>query len=160
MKAKMIRRNFVLASVVLLAGMMIGLYAQGAESNINYKTVEVNGLDVFYREAGDKNAPTLLLLHGFPTSSHMFRNLMAELSDSYYLLAPDFPGFGNSDQPSMEEFDYTFDNLAATVEGFLNALGVTKYSIYLMDYGAPVGFRIAAKYPERVDTLIIQNGNA
>jgi len=160
MKAKIIRRNFVLASVVLLAGMMIGLYAQGAESNINYKTVEVNGLDVFYREAGDKNAPTLLLLHGFPTSSHMFRNLMAELSDSYYLLAPDFPGFGNSDQPSMEEFDYTFDNLAATVEGFLNALGVTKYSIYLMDYGAPVGFRIAAKYPERVDTLIIQNGNA
>ncbi len=81
MKAKIIRRNFVLASVVLLAGMMIGLYAQGAESNINYKTVEVNGLDVFYREAGDKNAPTLLLLHGFTTSSHMFRNLMAELSD-------------------------------------------------------------------------------
>ena len=144
MKAKIIRTNFVLASVVLLAGMMIGLYAQGAETNINYKTVEVNGLDVFYREAGDKNAPTLLLLHGFPTSSHMFRNLMAELSDSYYLLAPDFPGFGNSDQPSMEEFDYTFDNLAATVDGFLDALGVTKFSIYLMDYGAPVGFRIAA----------------
>ena len=160
MKAKIIRRNFVLASVVLLGGMMIGLYAQGAESNINYKTVEVNGLDVFYREAGDRNAPTLLLLHGFPTSSHMFRNLMAELSDSYYLLAPDFPGFGNSDQPSMEEFDYTFDNLAATIDGFLDALDVTKFSIYLMDYGAPVGFRIAAKYPERVETLIIQNGNA
>jgi len=85
---------------------------------------------------------------------------MAELSDSYHLLAPDFPGFGNSDQPSMEDYDYTFDNLAGTVEGFLDSLGVTKYSIYLMDYGAPVGFRIAAKYPERVDTLIIQNGNA
>jgi pimeloyl-ACP methyl ester carboxylesterase len=90
----------------------------------------------------------------------MFRNLMSDLSDSYHMLAPDFPGFGNSSQPSMDDFDYTFDNLAATVEGFLDTLSVTKYSIYLMDYGAPVGFRIAAKYPERVDTLIIQNGNA
>jgi pimeloyl-ACP methyl ester carboxylesterase len=160
MKAKIIRRDSVLALVVLVSGMVIGLNAQAASTDINYKTVEVNGLDVFYREAGDKNAPTLLLLHGFPTSSHMFRNLMAELADSYHMLAPDFPGFGNSSQPSMDDFDYTFDNLAATVEGFLDTLGVTKYSIYLMDYGAPVGFRIAAKYPERVDTLIIQNGNA
>jgi len=160
MKVKIIRRNLVLALFVLVAGMIIGLYAQGAETGTNYKTVEVNGLDVFYREAGNKNAPTLLLLHGFPTSSHMYRNLMADLSDSYHLLAPDFPGFGNSDQPSMEDFDYTFDNLAATVDGFLDALGVTKFSIYLMDYGAPVGFRIAAKYPERIETLIIQNGNA
>jgi len=160
MKAKIIRREMVLAIVVLASGMIIGLTAQAASTDIDYKTVEVNGLDVFYREAGDKNAPTLLLLHGFPTSSHMFRNLMAELSDSYHVLAPDCPGFGNSSQPSMDDFDYTFDNLAATVEGFLDALGVTRYSIYLMDYGAPVGFRIAAKYPERVDTLIIQNGNA
>ena len=160
MKVKIIRRDLVFALVVLVAGMIIGLNAQGASTDINYKTVAVHGLDVFYREAGDKNAPTLLLLHGFPTSSRMFRNLMAELSDSYHLLAPDFPGFGNSSQPSMEDYDYTFDNLAATVEGFLDALGVTRYSIYLMDYGAPVGFRIAAKYPERVETLIIQNGNA
>ncbi len=160
MTAKIIRRDLGLALVVLVAGMMIGLYAEGASTDISYKTVEVNGLDVFYREAGNKNAPMLLLLHGFPTSSHMFRNLMAELADSYYMLAPDFPGFGNSSQPSMEDYDYTFDNLAATVEGFLAALGVTKYSIYLMDYGAPVGFRIAAKYPDRVETLIIQNGNA
>ena len=160
MKAKIIRRDSVLALVVLVSGMVIGLNAQAASTDINYKTVEVNGLDVFYREAGDKNAPTLLLLHGFPTSSHMFRNLMAELADSYHMLAPDFPGFGNSSQPSMEDYEYTFDNLAATVEGFLDALDVTRYSIYLMDYGAPVGFRIAAKYPERVDTLIIQNGNA
>ena len=160
MKAKIIRRDSVLALVVLMAGTIIGSHAHGAATDINYKTVEVNGLDVFYREAGNKTAPTLLLLHGFPTSSHMFRNLLAELSDSYYMLAPDFPGFGNSSQPSMDDFDYTFDNLAATVEGFLDALGVTRYSIYLMDYGAPVGFRIAAKYPERVETLIIQNGNA
>ena len=160
MKAKIIRRDLVLALVVLVAGTTIGLYAQGASTDINYKTVEVNDLDVFYREAGDRNAPTLLLLHGFPTSSHIFRNLMAELADSYYMIAPDFPGFGNSSQPSMDDFDYTFDNLAATIEGFLDALGVTRYSIYLMDYGAPVGFRIAAKYPERVETLIVQNGNA
>jgi len=160
MKAKIIRRDSMLALVVLVSGMVIGLHAQAASTDIDYKTVEVNGLDIFYREAGDKNAPTLLLLHGFPTSSHMFRNLMSELADSYHMIAPDFPGFGNSSQPSMDDFDYTFDNLAATVEGFLDVLGVTKYSIYLMDYGAPVGFRIAAKYPERVDTLIIQNGNA
>ncbi len=160
MKAKVIRTDLLLASVVLVAGIIIGLYAQAASADTSYKTVKVNDLDIFYREAGNKNAPTLLLLHGFPTSSHMYRNLMAELSDSYYLLAPDFPGFGNSDQPSMEDYDYTFDNLSATVDGFLDALGVTKYSIYLMDYGAPVWFRIAAKYPERVDTLIIQNGNA
>ena len=160
MQAKIIRRDSIFAFAILMAGMIIGLNAQGASTDIKYKTVEVNGLDVFYREAGNKNAPTLLLLHGFPTSSHMFRNLMAELSDSYHLLAPDFPGFGNSSQPSMDDFDYTFDYLAATVEGFLDALGVTRYSIYLMDYDAPVGFRIAAKYPERVETLIIQNGNA
>ena len=137
MKVKIMRRDLVLAVVVLVPGMIFGLHAGAASTDINYKTVEVNGLDIFYREAGDTNAPTLLLLHGFPTSSHMFRNLMAELSDSYYLLAPDFPGFGNSSQPSMDDFDYTFDNLAATVEGFLDALGVTRYSIYLMDYGAP-----------------------
>ncbi len=160
MNAKISHRDLVLAVVVTGAGMLIGLDAEAASTDISYKNVEVNGLDVFYREAGDKNAPTLLLLHGFPTSSHMFRNLMSELADSYHMLAPDFPGFGNSSQPSMDDFDYTFDNLAATVEGFLDTLGVTKYSIYLMDYGAPVGFRIAAKYPERVDTLIIQNGNA
>ena len=160
MNATKIRRDLVLPLVVLAFGMIIGLNAQAAPTDIHYKTVEVNDLEVFYREAGDKNAPTLLLLHGFPTSSHMFCNLMSELSDSYHMLAPDFPGFGNSSQPSMDDFDYTFDNLAATVEGFLDALGVTRYSIYLMDYGAPVGFRIAAKYPERVETLIIQNGNA
>ena len=121
MKAKAIRTGLLPALVVLAAGIVIGLYAQEASAGTSYKTVKVNDLDIFYREAGDKNAPTVLLLHGFPTSSHMYRNLMAELSDSYYLLAPDFPGFGNSDQPSMEDYDYTFDNLAATVEGFLDA---------------------------------------
>jgi len=125
-----------------------------------YKTVKVNDLNIFYREAGDVNKPTILLLHGYPTSSHMFRHLITDLSVQYHVLAPDYPGYGRSDQPSMKDFDYTFDNMATIVEGFLNELKVEKYSIYLMDYGAPIGFRIAEKYPERVESLIIQNGNA
>ena len=125
-----------------------------------YKTIKIDGLDIFYREAGPKGAPTILLLHGFPTSSQMFSCLITELSDKFHLLAPDYPGFGNSDQPSMKNFDYTFDNLAKISEGFINKLGIKKFSLYLMDYGAPVGFRIAAKYPKRVEALIIQNGNA
>ena len=106
------------------------------------------------------NKPTILLLHGYPTSSHMFRNLITDLSVQYHVLAPDYPGFGRSDQPKMKDFDYTFDNMASIVEGFLRELKVNKYSIYLMDYGAPIGFRIASKHPERVESLIIQNGNA
>jgi len=125
-----------------------------------HKNVTVNGLNIFYREAGDTNNPTILLLHGYPTSSHMFRNLITDLSVQYHVLAPDYPGFGRSDQPAMADFEYTFDNMALIVEGFLNELNVDRYSIYLMDYGAPIGFRIAAKYPEKVDALIVQNGNA
>ncbi len=125
-----------------------------------HNTVNVNGVNIFYREAGDVSKPTILLLHGYPTSSHMFRNLITDLSVQYHVLAPDYPGFGRSDQPLMEDFEYTFDNMSKIVEGFLNELKVTKYSIYLMDYGAPIGFRIAAKYPERIESLIIQNGNA
>lgn len=125
-----------------------------------HKTVKVNGLNIFYREAGDVNKPTILLLHGYPTSSHMFRNLITDLSVQYHVLAPDYPGFGRSDQPKMKDFDYSFDNMANIVEGFLKEKKVSKYSIYLMDYGAPIGFRIAAKYPERIESLIIQNGNA
>jgi pimeloyl-ACP methyl ester carboxylesterase len=111
-------------------------------------------------EAGSKDAPTILLLHGFPTSSHMFRNLMPALADEFYLVAPDYPGFGNSSQPSMGEFDYTFDRLAEIIEKFTEKVGIDKYSIYLMDYGAPIGFRLAAKHPERIETLLVQNGNA
>jgi len=125
-----------------------------------FKNVNVNGVNIFYREAGDANKPTILLLHGYPTSSHMFRNLITDLSVHYHVLAPDYPGFGRSDQPMIKEFDYTFDNMANIVEGFLQELKVNKYSIYLMDYGAPIGFRIAVKYPDRVESLIIQNGNA
>lgn len=127
---------------------------------VKYKTVEVNGLDIFYREAGDRSKPTIVLLHGYPTSSHMFRNLITDLSVRYHVIAPDYPGFGKSEQPLMADFDYTFDNMALIVEGVIEKLKVKKYSLYLMDYGAPIGFRIASKYPERVQSLIIQNGNA
>jgi len=125
-----------------------------------HKNIKVNGLNIFYREGGDINKPTILLLHGYPTSSHMFRNLITDLSVCYHVLAPDYPGFGRSDQPKIKDFEYTFDNMATIIEGFLKELKVDKYSLYLMDYGAPVGFRIASKYPERVESLIIQNGNA
>ena len=125
-----------------------------------HKSVKVDGLDIFYREAGPKSAPTILLLHGFPTSSQMFRNLIPALSDRFHLVAPDYPGFGNSSMPTVDAFDYTFDRLADVMEGFVQAIGLTEYSLYVMDYGAPVGYRLAVRHPERVQALIVQNGNA
>ena len=125
-----------------------------------HKTINIDGVEIFYRQAGPVNAPTILLLHGFPTSSHMFRNLIPALADRYHLVAPDYPGFGNSAQPAMDTFDYTFDNLATVMGKFINMLGIKKYSVYLMDYGAPVGLRLAAKHPDQVSSLIVQNGNA
>ena len=133
---------------------------QNSEPVTSYRTTKVNGLDIFYREAGSKDAPTIVLLHGFPTSSHMFRNLIPALADKYHVIAPDYPGYGQSAMPSANEYDYTFDNLAAVVDTFLQQQGIERYSLYVMDYGAPVGFRIAAKHPERVQSLIVQNGNA
>ena len=155
------KQNFIKRMTPFIM-VMIGLLSLEtlAKSQVLNKTVEVNGVEIFYREAGNKDAPTILLLHGYPTSSHMFRNLMVDLADDYHLLAPDYPGFGNSEQPPMSEFEYSFDNMAVIVEGFLEKMKVEKYSIYLMDYGAPIGFRIAAKYPERIESLIVQNGNA
>jgi pimeloyl-ACP methyl ester carboxylesterase len=120
----------------------------------------VNGRTVFYREAGDPAAPTLLLLHGLPTSSQMFRDLMPALADSFHLVAPDYIGFGHSDAPSREEFAYTFDNLAAHVAGLVDALGLTSYTLYMQDYGGPIGFRLFTQRPDRVTGFIIQNANA
>jgi len=125
-----------------------------------YHHVEIEGQKIFYREAGPKDAPTVLLLHGFPTSSHMFRNLIPQLADKYHVIAPDMVGFGQSSAPGVKEFEYTFDHMASIIEQFTVKTGLEKYSLYLMDYGAPVGFRIAAKNPEKVQSLIIQNGNA
>jgi pimeloyl-ACP methyl ester carboxylesterase len=127
---------------------------------ITFHTVSIDGLDIFYREAGSRDNPTILLLHGFPTSSHMFRNLIPALADRFHLVAPDYPGYGNSSMPTVNEFDYTFDRLAEIMEKFIAAINLKKYSLYVMDYGAPVGYRIAAKHPERVQGLIVQNGNA
>lgn len=131
-----------------------------APTGVRYRTIQIDGLDIFYREAGSPENPTILLLHGFPTSSHMFRNLMPALSDRFHLVAPDYPGYGNSAMPLVSEFDYTFDNLATVVDKFVQTLGLSKYSLYLMDYGAPIGFRLATQHPEKVEALLIQNGNA
>jgi pimeloyl-ACP methyl ester carboxylesterase len=125
-----------------------------------FNTTSIDGLNIFYREAGDRANPTILLLHGFPTSSHMFRNLIPQLADRFHLVAPDYPGFGNSSMPTVDEFDYTFDRLADVMEKFTEALELRTYSLYVMDYGAPIGFRLATRHPERVEALIVQNGNA
>ncbi len=164
------RVPMTIIGIFLTVGLLATIWMNPASSTVNkptetvtqtlHKTIDIDGVEIFYREAGPKDAPTILLLHGFPTSSHMFRNLITSLSDQYHLVAPDYPGFGNRAQPSMEDFDYTFDNLANVTEKFVAAIGVKKYSVYLMDYGAPIGFRLATKHPEQVTALIIQNGNA
>ena len=126
----------------------------------HYRTATVNGRKVFYREAGDPSSPTIVLLHGLPTSSQMFRELIPALADQFHLIAPDYIGFGHSDAPSRSDFEYTFDNLAAHVRGLLDQLGLTSYILYMQDYGGPVGFRLFAENPEKVKGFIIQNANA
>lgn len=128
--------------------------------NMKYQNIRVTGLNIFYREAGNKYSPTLLLLHGFPSSSHMFRNLIPILAGHYHVVAPDFPGFGQTDLPSHSEFAYTFANLAEVIGKFTEVVGLKKFSIYIFDYGSPVGLRIAVKHPERIQAIISQNGNA
>lgn len=125
------------------------------------QTISIDGQTIFYREAGNKeNTPTILLLHGFPTSSHMFRDLIPALAEKFHLIAPDYPGFGNSSMPTVDKFQYTFDHLTEIVDKFITQIGLQRFSIYVMDYGAPIGFRLAVKHPERIDALIVQNGNA
>lgn len=154
---------FVLLGLMLLT-MVISVSAQTTEQSnparVTYNTVKVDGVDMFYREAGPKDAPVLLLLHGFPTSSHMFRNLIPQLADKYRVIAPDYPGFGQSGMPDRSKFSYTFDNYAQVVDKLIRQLGVSRYALYVMDYGAPVGFRLASKNPDQVTALIVQNGNA
>jgi pimeloyl-ACP methyl ester carboxylesterase len=128
--------------------------------SIRYRTVEADGFKVFYREAGNSTAPKLLLLHGFPTSSHMFRDLIPLVADRFHTVAPDLPGFGLSDMPPREKFSYTFDNIAGVVERFTEVIGFDRFAIYVFDYGAPAGFRLAVHHPERITAIISQNGNA
>ncbi|CAM3254930.1 alpha/beta fold hydrolase [Asticcacaulis taihuensis] len=126
---------------------------------IRFNTVDVDGLKLFYREAGDVDRPTVLLLHGFPSASHMFRDLIPELSQHYHVVAPDLPGFGMTEQPARDQFGYTFENITNVVDRFIEVLGLTRFAIYVFDYGAPVGFRLAVKHPERITAIVTQNGN-
>lgn len=129
-------------------------------ATIRHRTISVDGLDVFYREAGDPKAPAILLLHGFPSSSHMFRDLIPELAGRFRVVAPDLPGFGQSAMPSRDAFAYTFDNIARVIDGFTHAVGLERFALYIFDYGAPVGLRLALAHPERVTAIVTQNGNA
>lgn len=152
--------NIVLVSIMTLTSAAYAMEEKRVTNPTHYRNMDIDGLNIFYREAGNPKKPTVLLLHGFPTSSHMFRNLIPMLSDKYHVIAPDYPGYGNSSMPLVDEFDYSFDNLALVVEKFTEKLNLDSYFLYVMDYGAPVGFRLAAKYPERVEGIIVQNGNA
>lgn len=129
------------------------------KETINYRKAGVNGINIFYREAGAKEAPVVLLLHGHSTSSHMFRNLIPVLSEKYHVIAPDMPGFGYSDTPGHQQFEYTFDNLALYIQGFIDQLGLKRFALYVFDFGAPVGIRIAVANPEKITGIITQNGN-
>jgi pimeloyl-ACP methyl ester carboxylesterase len=152
-------RSLVMVAVMLttIAGMDAQRKENPVEQMVFYRTVKVDGLSIFYREAGPKDAPTILLLHGLPSSSRMFQSLLTRLSDSYHLIAPDYPGFGHSDWPDPKEFAYTFDHIAAVMNDFSDALGLQRYTLYMQDYGGPVGFRMVLAHPERVQALIVQD---
>jgi pimeloyl-ACP methyl ester carboxylesterase len=149
---------------VMLPSFQLLAHAQGKERSVEhptfYRTIQIDGLSIFYREAGSKHAPTLLLLHGFPSSSRMFEPLFTRLSDRYHLVAPDYPGFGHSDWPDPKQFAYTFDHCAEIMNHFTEALGLARYTLYMQDYGGPVGFRMALAHPERVEALIVQDAVA
>lgn len=150
--------------LVLVWAATLGLHAEVREEAmaqpVFYRTVKVDGLSIFYRESGPQNAPTLLLLHGLPSSSRMFQPLLRRLADKYHLIAPDYPGFGHSDWPDPKAFDYTFDHIARVMNDFTETLGLSHYSLYMQDYGGPVGFRMALARPERVQALIVQDAVA
>ena len=158
------RKAFVV--FVMLVAFLSSGRGQGREkerpvgNQISYRTIQIDGLSIFYREAGPKDAPTLLLLHGLPSSSRMFDPLFVRLADRYHMVAPDYPGFGHSDWPDPKKFAYTFDHIAETMNHFTEALGLTRYTLYMQDYGGPVGFRMILAHPERVEALIVQDAVA
>jgi pimeloyl-ACP methyl ester carboxylesterase len=163
----MIATKSILWSLAVVASVLatsLGSNAQkkdkAMEQQVFYRTVKIDGLSIFYREAGPKDAPTLLLLHGLPSSSRMFQPLLTRLADNYHLVAPDYPGYGHSDWPDPRQFNYTFDHIASVMDGFTQALGLSHYTLYMQDYGGPVGFRMALAHPERVQALIVQDAVA
>lgn len=151
---------FTLLMAMAFAAISSSSSAAGQQLQVRYGFEKVGDLDIFFREAGNRSNPAIVLLHGFPASSHMYREVLRGLADSYYLVAPDYPGFGDSSYPSPDNFSYTFDNLAGIVGKFIEQRGLRKYSLMIQDYGAPIGFRIATAHPERVQSIITQNGNA
>jgi pimeloyl-ACP methyl ester carboxylesterase len=153
---------FTMMALAVAAGIRVDAQNKGRamEQQVSYQTVKVNGLSIFYREAGPKQAPVILLLHGLPSSSRMFQPLLTTLADKYHLIAPDYPGYGNSDWPDPEKFDYTFDHIASVMNEFTQALNLSRYTLYMQDYGGPVGFRMALTHPERVQALIVQDAVA
>jgi len=165
-------KNIINSAALLLIVILPGILNAQAKKSVtmknentqveatHYKTIKVNNLNIFYREAGPKDAPIVLLLHGYPTSSHMFRNLIPILSKKYHVIATDLPGFGFSDAPDHTKFDYTFDNLAKTMQGFIDQLEIKRFALYVFDYGAPTGYRLALANPEKITGIISQNGNA
>jgi pimeloyl-ACP methyl ester carboxylesterase len=158
MNATSLRTQVAAATIGTLMALSSNAAASGTE--VTHHTAKVDGLNLFYREAGNPSRPTIVLLHGFPSSSHMYRNLIPKLATEYHVVAPDFPGFGYSDQPSASEFAYTFDHLAAITDTLLDQLKLDHYSLYIQDYGSPVGFRLLVKHPEKIEAIVTQNGNA
>jgi pimeloyl-ACP methyl ester carboxylesterase len=158
----MIRATSFLLSLVATWASLLGIDSTvlAQQPAVLHKTVKIGDLDIFYREAGPKDAATVLLLHGFPTSSQMYRNLIPALAHKYHVVAPDYPGFGHSSMPPRDKYSYTFDNLAKTIDEFTTVLGLSKFALYLQDYGAPVGYRLAVAHPERISAIVVQNGNA
>jgi pimeloyl-ACP methyl ester carboxylesterase len=150
----------MLGSIVLSAALMLGAALPSTSATTTYHRAQVGGVGVFYREAGPKDAPTIVLLHGYPSSSRMFDGLIPLLAGRYHLIAPDYPGFGQSDAPPPSQYAYTFDHLAETTNALLEQFGIARYALYLQDYGGPVGFRIMLAHPDRVRALVIQNANA
>ena len=153
----------ILATLLVVLTTALSMAARkdkAMEQPVFYRTAKVDGLTIFYREAGPRDAPTILLLHGLPSSSRMFQPLLTRLSDNYHLVAPDYPGFGHSDWPDPKQFDYTFDHIASVMNGFTEALALSRYTMYMQDYGGPVGFRMALAHPERVQALIVQDAVA
>ena len=156
------KSHLLLIALIGIAALAASTTVAVAEQSVQvqHKTIKVGDLDIFYREAGPKDAPAILLLHGFPTSSQMFRNLIPALADKYRVIAPDYPGYGHSSMPAHNKFAYTFDNLAKVIDQFTDKVELTKYSVYVQDYGAPVGYRLASAHPERITAIVVQNGNA